>query len=252
MKLFNPWLGLTVVAIALGIWETHRYWGYFLVRPGLLQEVNEFAIVESWGEIDTRSTQSTSEQSELIIQAKTNPSWGKTLEIAQAYCKSASSFFWDPSCLYNQTFLVFSQKQILTPETPRLASTTLSQWHRKLVETGLVYTPKSDWQAIDFRLGMVVVGRDNRDRPMAFVGLQGGQVENDRYPYYEVIFRKPGTGLGDWEAIAQRSFFIEIAGIEQMDPLIWIIETIKWWLFLSPTLLLYYGPKLWRKYRSNP
>ncbi|MEM9771895.1 MAG: hypothetical protein AAF889_09935 [Cyanobacteria bacterium P01_D01_bin.73] len=245
----DPFLLVITAAIALGTWETYRYWGYFLVRPAMLAEVDEISTVETWGDLQAYSYIPGTET--LKIEARENHSWDASLENAESYCKAASNIFWDHSCLYNQAFLNLSQRKILTPETSLLGTGELNKWHQKLMDTGMVRKPSPGWEGNDQREGMVFLGRDRQDKPIAFVGIQGGQVENDHYPYYELIFREVEGSPGEWEITAQRSFYIDIAGYEQLDLFFLGFASIKWLIFLSPILFLLYAPKVWKSFKGD-
>ncbi|MGD1850688.1 MAG: hypothetical protein ACFCBU_08795 [Cyanophyceae cyanobacterium] len=247
--LLNPFLVITVAAIALGAWETYKYWGYFLVRPAMLAEVDEIETVERWGGLEAYSRNP--ETGSLIIEARENYSWNSSVENAESYCAAASHMFWDHSCLYNQALLNLYQQQIVTPETSLLDTAELDKWHQELVKTGMVRSPSPGWESSDSREGMIFLGRDAQDKPIAFVGIQGGQVENDHYPYYELIFREVEGSPGEWEVTAQRTFYIDIAGFEQMDLGFWIFTSLVWFGVLSPLLLLFYTPRLWKSFKGN-
>ena len=48
---------------------------------------------------------------------------------------------------------------------------------------------------------------------LMFVALQGAQIQNDHYPYYELLFTIP-AGSSDWEFVRGQRFFFDVAGIE--------------------------------------
>ncbi len=215
----------------------------------MLAEVDEVATVETWGVLEAYSRIPGTET--LKVAARKDYSWASSVENAESYCKSASTIFWDHSCLYNQAFLNLYQRQILTPKTPLLESKELDSWHQKLMDTDMVRSPSPGWESSDQREGMVFVGRDRQNQPIVFVGIQGGQVENDHYPYYELIFREIEGSPGEWKIAAQRTFYIDIAGYEQLDLGYWIFVSVMWFGLLSPIPLLFYAPRLWRSFKGN-
>lgn len=252
--LINPFFLWIVAAIALGAWETYRYWGYFLIRPALVSEIEEFSTIDAWGTVDSAQSEvdlTDPTNPKLIIESPDNKSWTEVVSDAQENCRSSSNIFFDYPCLSNEAVLKFNQDQLITVDTNQLSSGNLVDWHQVFVETGLVEIPQPDYRGFDSRDGLIAVGRDRQDQPLVFIGLRGGQVENDHYPYYEVILRQKADSPGNWEAIAQRTFAIESAGIEQMDPIVWLIETVKWCLLLSPLLAIVYLPKILKHFNSQ-
>ena len=251
----NPFLLITIAAIAIGAWETYRYWGYFLVRPALVDEIKEFETVEGWGSLEWEESTinwQDLENPELEIGTEAILPWPEVVKAADKSCEKASRFFTAPACLYNEATIYFNSQKLITNDTPQMSSTSLMDWHHgKLVETGLIEIPQTDYLTSDYRLGLIVAGHDRQDTPLMFIGLQGGQVENDHYPYYEVILRRNIDAPGGWEVIAQRIFAIEIAGLEQVDHIIWIYYAVIWWGLLLPIPLLFYAPKLWKRFKAQ-
>ncbi len=59
--------------------------------------------------------------------------------------------------------------------------------------------------------GMVTEFRTTRDSEFLIVTLQGGQVANDHYPFYEFLFLKEVNG---YKLIKRQKFYVDFAGIE--------------------------------------
>ena len=252
--LFNPFTLITIAAIAIGTWETHAYWGYLFVRPKLVDKINDFDTVKSWGTLDRDESSidwKNTAKPQLKIKTAITPSWENVVKEADEFCKNTSRFFTSQTCLYDEATLYFDRQELITAKTPQLSSKALTRWHTKLVENVFIEIPQKQYQDNDYRLGLVVVGRDSKKVPLVFIGLQGGQVENDHYPYYEIILRRKSKKPVKWEVIAERVFSIEIAGFEQMDYIVLIYSIVFWWGILLPIPMLLYGPKWWKKFKTE-
>ncbi|MEM6502213.1 MAG: hypothetical protein AAF685_10285 [Cyanobacteria bacterium P01_C01_bin.89] len=252
----SPILLTLVSAIAIGAWQTYRYWGYFLVRPGLVDEIEDFAVVEKWGTLDRDTAEieinwSNLDRPQLDITTTATTAWEDVVKDANQFCPEISNWFSTPSCLYNEATLYFDRQALVTPRTPQLNATELTQHYQALAKTDLIEVPQTSYLPYDFAVGLIVLGRDRQNQPIVFMGIQGGQVENDHYPYYELIFREIEGSPGEWTIAAQRTFYIDIAGYEQLDLGYWIFVSVMWFGLLSPIPLLFYAPRLWRSFKGN-
>ncbi|MBU4459541.1 MAG: hypothetical protein KJ579_03150, partial [Verrucomicrobia bacterium] len=93
--------------------------------------------------------------------------------------------------------------------------------------TGLLVEPEPGYEKDSGpRGGVIVDARDRAGERLVVMGLVGGQVENDHYPYYELVFAgSPGsTGLA---YVGGQRFFHDFAGIEGAE-----------WYLVWPVLFL--------------
>lgn len=226
------------------------------MRPGLVDEIEDFAVVEKWGTLDRDTAEieinwSNLDRPQLDITTTATTAWEDVVKDANQFCPEISNWFSTPSCLYNEATLYFDRQALVTPRTPQLNATELTQHYQALAKTDLIEVPQTSYLPYDFAVGLIVLGRDRQNQPIVFMGIQGGQVENDHYPYYELIFREIEGSPGEWTIAAQRTFYIDIAGYEQLDLGYWIFVSVMWFGLLSPIPLLFYAPRLWRSFKGN-
>ncbi|MGR3279824.1 hypothetical protein ACSYAD_32735 [Acaryochloris marina NIES-2412] len=103
--------------------------------------------------------------------------------------------------------------------------------HRPIMQSPIIATPCKGYTNHKLR-GMIMIGKTESSQQRAFISLQGEQVEDDHYPYYEGIFAIEQNGKTVQYLEGQR-FFFDIAGLEGFEGLPMII------LLFVPLILIF-------------
>ena len=64
--------------------------------------------------------------------------------------------------------------------------------------------------------GIVLEAEGKEGQRYLFVGVDGGQVSNDHYPYYEFLFHLPGQDAQP-VLVSHHRLFYDVAGFEGME-----------------------------------
>ncbi len=92
--------------------------------------------------------------------------------------------------------------------------------------TGILATPEKGYNDSDLLHGIVVDAVDKSGRRLVFLGLQGMQLSNDHFPYYEMVFSiRPG--MPELSYVRGQRFFYDWAGIEGLEWFgIWLLLSV--------------------------
>jgi hypothetical protein len=223
-KLRRPAMTYGVVAIIMtattflaSIVVSKVYWGYFFARPPLLPEAGEISRVDA---VVPFLTESDDSGNRTIVA---DPSASLLDRLATGKTHGDESF-------EDRILLELERRNLLPPAfsatldgLPDLS--TLIQTSGKLAKSSEGYDSSA-------RLWGIAIGAvDKAGQKLVLLGLRGGQVSNDHYPYYEIMFREPSGG-GQMSLVRSQLFFYDVAGMEGFEG--YVI-----WFFLSiPGILL--------------
>ena len=203
------------------------YWGYYFSPPELPQKIEEFEKVRS---ITPVSSIKRNNGTRIFI-IDTSSSCIKEIQSASENLESScgtgkcSTEYCDSSRIILSLF----KKGKLPKKTPYISPDKLNSLYNYLEKTELLYQGepgyngefKPDAVTGDLiskgdakRLEGIVIEAENEDKqPYLFIAVNGGQVSNDHYPYYEFLFEIP-QDKSTPKLIAHNRFFYEIAGVE--------------------------------------
>ena len=221
-----------IVTFLVSIGISRVYWGHFLSRPALLSEISEIAKVKS------------------IVSFKTelDDSGKRTMVSDAAYSladRIASGKKYGDDCLEERILIDLERRNLL----PVAFATTLDglpDLYALITGSGALASSSKGYDSSAQLRGIAVDATDKSGTRLVIFGLTGGQLSNDHYPYYEMLFRGQKEAAELSFARCQR-FFYDAAGMEGFE---WNVI----WLFLSiPGIVLgivvfTIGKVIWRKY----
>jgi len=229
------------------------YWGYYFSPPGLPQKVEEFEKVRSITPVSSIKRNNGSR----IFKIDTSNSCIKEIQSSTENLKSScgTGKCNTEYCDSSRIILSLSEKGNLPKKTPYISPDKLNSLYNYLEKTELLYkgepgyngelTPdsvsgdlvsKGDGKRLE---GIVVEAEDSNKQPYLFIAVNGGQVTNDHYPYYEFLFEIP-KNKSTPKLVANNRFFYEIAGVEGILEwhFIWIFFIVIGFILSIPITFL--------------
>ena len=97
-----------------------------------------------------------------------------------------------------------------------MSADRLARLYSVLARTGRLEAGEPGYDRAKDLRGVVIEAEGAGGEPLVFVGVQGGEVSNDHYPYYRFLFSGPGPRRRQSLLSAQR-FYFDVAGIEGME-----------------------------------
>ena len=187
------------LAFIAAIGFSKAYWGYYFFRPPLLAEFSNIAQVSALVLVETPDA--TNAMPALVRRGDSS--------LAKDLAYAADNSYDDPA---GRLLLALEQRHLLPAEF----STSLSDLPPLLPlaqASGLMASSETGYESEKFLRGMVVDAVDPAGARLVFLGFHGGQVSNDHYPYYEMLFSAL-AGSSDLKFVRGQRFFFDIAGIE--------------------------------------
>lgn len=204
-------VSMIVVTFLVSIGLSKAYWGYFMSRPALLREVSEVAQVR------------------VVVPFRTesDDSGKRTIVPDNTYSLSdriASGKKYGDESLEERILVELEQRNLL----PAAFATTfdgLPELYLLIQGSGALATSSKGYDSSARLEGVAVDATDKSGNRLVVLGLRGGQLSDDHYPYYEMLFGGQKDAAGLAFARSQR-FFYDAAGMEGFE---WNVI----WLFLS-------------------
>jgi hypothetical protein len=203
-------LGIVCLTFVVSILLSRYYWGYFFSRPGVLPEVNEIAHVHRI--IPIMTVRNTAGEYEFAVRSY---SLARELAYAEEY----------PYENLAQRILVYLHHKHLLPNTITQSLSPYTQLYQQLPQTGLLAKAKPGYTTSGELRGVLVVASTVTEARYVFLSVTGQQVENDHYPFYEMMFDVSAQSEQPVFVRGQR-FFYDVAGLEGFE---WYVV----WFFLS-------------------
>jgi len=200
--LIGIWATLAVGVFVLSIMWNKAEWGYFLRRPDLPSEVDTIACTRAIIPVTTER----SDAGECRIRVDNEFSLSKCLSWAER-----DAYY----CLEGRVLLYLKQRTLL-PNALTLDVADLTGLYDLLPKTGLLAKPQEGYEESHLLTGVVVDAVTQTNRRLVFLGVRGGAVSNDHYPYYEFVFKERDRGQGLTFVQGQR-FFYDVAGTEGFE-----------------------------------
>ena len=224
-----------IVAFLVSIVLSKFEWGYFFARPDVLSEVGEIARVNAVVPVITQ----TNESGKRVFVADADYSFSERIASGKAdsyYCLDAR-------------ILIELERRNLLPEAPATHLDELPDVYSLVQASGMLETSEPGYDSASGLRGVVVDAVDSSGDRLLFLGLKGGQVSNDHYPYYEVLFRQPKGVSGLSFARGQR-FFYDLAGMEGFEwDVVWLVLTVP--AIVGAFVIFTIGRFVWRKVRRE-
>jgi hypothetical protein len=205
-------VGSTLLCLVASLGFSYHYWGYVFMRPPILVAPAEIGKITSLAQVETPYE----EGATLKANGNTLP------DLLSLHKKYNYSFPWGrvPGALFQGGHLHSS-----IPQTSQAILAKL-QSHLKASKDELIDQGEGSYResAGKFR-GTVIEFEDQSGQSMLLASLTSGQVSNDHFAYYELLFPMKGAQLG--ELGRWNKFYYDVAGIEGLE----------WWI-LTPFLSL--------------
>lgn len=207
--------GAVAATFLVSIGLSKVYWGYFLGRPPVPREMGDIVRVAS-------------------VTSVTVGEDGRTVvaDAGAATTNDAAHGRREPYDGVGSRLLVDLEDRGLLPMAYGTALPPMPDPGAWLQTAGLLAKPQAGYETDSARHdGVVVDAVDASGGRLVVVGLRGGQVENDHYPYYEMVFAGAANSTGLAFVRGQR-FFFDIAGSEGTE---WYVV---WPLLAMPGIFL--------------
>jgi hypothetical protein len=199
------------VAFLVSTGGSKIYWGYFFARPALLREVNEIAQVNAVIPIKTESD--VAGKHPIVV----NDDFSLTEAIANGKR--------DPYYCLDERILIELERRKLLPAAHAATFVGLPELCSLVNGSGVLAKSEKGYHSTNFLRGIVVEALDRSGSRLVFLCLEGGQVSNDHYPYYETVFKRR-DGSPELSFVRGQRFFYDVAGMEGA-------EWYSIWPFLS-------------------
>lgn len=229
-------LGVVALAIAGGAITSKLYWGYFFTRPATDPRILGAARFLSVTEFDSTLRTSDAPRSFGPVEALwPQPRTFDPVRVSE-----------DPYYFGQYDVLAEAARRgplAQLPDNPAKLPEVLAALRREAV----LVSPAPGYEGSDYLLGVLVEAEAPTGERWLYVAMHGGQVSNDHYPVYRLLFEDTAAGL----RLRSRSlYFYDVAGVEGLE----------WWM-LACWYVLVSGPVLFaalalisalRRGRSRP
>ncbi len=230
-RFLKTW-GLTFVALTalsggLSIWFSTALWGYPFIAPDLPATVSEFDEILTITPFEAQAEENAPEGSPLTYQlAPERLSDRNYLQPLGDSGYMGSTKCNTEYCHPSRILVQLVEQGSLTEVKPSLTPAQLLQAEQQLRQTDLLLTTDGDYaETVLWESGLIVEAMADGQRHL-FYAINAGQIENDHYPYYEIVFQQDSLAT-PLELVEMNQFFYEIAGIEGADfRAMWILFTM--------------------------
>jgi hypothetical protein len=208
LRLFLP---LAALSAGLGLLFSRWYWGYWLTPPPVPEVVNRFETVRS---VTPLGSVVATDPLTLAVASGWDCDRTSRQSIAGGdYC--ASSRCNTEFCDSYRLLLALGDRDLLQPNLPAIAPSQLPAIETAILNSASWQAAKPGYEDMAKQVsGLVVEAADSQGVQYVAIALNGGQIANDTYPFYEFVFRRSEGGSLEW--VAGQHFFYEIAGLEGM------------------------------------
>jgi hypothetical protein len=197
----RSYLILCVLSFTVSTISSRVYWGYFLFRPRLPSAVRSFQKITAIVPVKTAEASATLPPFVVDTEA--------TIEKSIDYCRK-----YRYECLDERILLFLKAKEML----PLRYSFDLSEFppiKELLTLSGLLASSDEGYESRNFMRGTLVTGIAADGTRLLFLGMVGGQLSNDHYPYYEAVFRLDSDVVPRY--LSGNRFFFDVAGAEGFE-----------------------------------
>jgi hypothetical protein len=204
-------------------------WGYYLSRPPLDRRIAEAPKVVSVTSVGTMT-----DGAERTLAPNPDYSIDRLIE----YGRNDAYY-----SLGERSLIALKDGGKLPTSPPQMSPDRLARLYGVLERTGRLEAGESGYDHAKDLRGVVIEAEGADGVPLLFAGVQGREVSNDHYPYYEFLFSGGGEAVEPVLLSAQR-FYFDVAGIEGMEWPAFFVGFSALGLVLSvPATLL--GMALW-------
>lgn len=220
---------LIIVNVSIGV-ASKNYWGYSFKRPAIFKEVESALKVEKASTIYSIDKDGRKEfildtvKIDENLLGRKDPYYGRRNRIFMTFEDNASKHGY----LYNWY-------KVLLDTTREISTERLELINQEIYNSDIIEPGESGWDESKNVNGEIVEFMTEDSLRFIYAGLNGGQVENDHYPFYEFLF---SINNGTVKLKKTNKFFTDIAGIEgieysSIEPIIMTLITIILFLVYS-------------------
>lgn len=210
LKIFLFGTGLAaVLSFLAAIGVSKAYWGYFIRRPSVDRSIYQIEQVVSLTALRSEK------QPDGSVRFVTHD--GYSIADRLSVCRDHRSWV-SYYCLEERILATLDDLGKLPPSSQQMPSHELAALYSRLEATQLLHKGAPGYDRARELMGIALVAEGRGRQRYLIVGVTGGQVSNDHYPYYEFLFRLPEEGPGPI-LLSCRRFFYDVAGLEGMDGL---------------------------------
>lgn len=205
-------LAMILLTFLMAISISKAYWGYYFSRPSVFEETRAFDKVPAvvFFQINTDDTGKhslTSDSSETFSRTNNPTNSDDYYDLKERILKN----------LANRNLL---------PAEPAKTFDGFPDLDTLIHQSGVLDPWDGKYDSWSKRSGVAVQALDKSGSPFLFIGLRGGQISNDHYPFYEILLRgnKDST---EFNLIRSQVFYFDVAGMEGTEwPVIWLYIVI--------------------------
>ena len=209
-------------------------WGYYLNRPPVARRIAKARRIDS---VTFVTTQTDDRGDSTFL-----PDPSRTIDEAIRHGRHDSYY-----CLSARALIALQDRGAL-PLDPRPMDPDRLSWLYDIVDrTGHLeaggtydddYGRTHPYTEAKHLKGVVIEALGADGAPIVFIGVSGGEVSNDHYPYYEFLFSGVSTRGGP-ELLSWQRFYYDVAGLEGMEwPAIFVIFSIIEFAIALPSMML--------------
>jgi hypothetical protein len=202
-------LPILILGTAIGGYLNHEYWGYVFRRPTVFTELKEAKTIVSISNIKKASN-------DEDFSTYTDTTLSKRLfgreDIYYGNLDRPIMVFLDRA---NMNGGLYDWHKVSIDSSKKVSPPILRQVSTLLVDSDLLVPPNEGYEGRGDRLtGRLIEFRTVDNREFFHASLKSGEVANDHYPYYEVLFQEDGSEI---ELVKSQHFFTDFAGYEGME-----------------------------------
>jgi len=216
----------TIAALAGG-GLLYDYWGYMWFKPPVPAEIREASRV-----VHVTPLKNTNDTPDCTLERDPEYSIQKgiTFERSRAH-------LWDKREAAERMLVVLEDRSLspaaATPD-PALIPADL---YRELREKGVVLPGDRGYERGRCVWGLAIEVADAGGRATLVVGLNGNEIANDHYPYYQATLSRPGA---IWRVIGSQTIYSDLAGIEFLQPpVLSVVLFIPTFLIVAALVVVY-------------
>jgi len=208
-------LGLVVVLSFLAaIGASKLYWGYYTRPPSLDRRIRGIERVVCLTAVGPERRPDGS------IGFVTNDAYRVTDGLSACRANVDRTFY---DCFSERIIVALENLGKLPASLDRMSAEELAALYGHLDATGLLHDGSPGYDRAKELRGIVLEAEGKNGQHLLFVGVDGGQVSNDHYPYYEFLFHLPGQD-SEPVLLSYNRLYYDVAGIEGLQwPSAWLI-----------------------------
>mgnify|MGYP001043212750 CR=1 FL=1 len=204
---------LAVISLAffVSIAFSRIYWGYAFHRPSVPPELRDVTEVSTIISVVTEQT--AMGKYRFVIDPRAS------IDETLAYAKE------HPTGNNGERILVQLDDKHLLPEEMATFFGPYADLYDRLPDTGLLARAQDGYTSAGLLRGFIVEARDRSASQLVFLSATGGQVSNDHYPCYEMVFERDPRS-GQLTFINGQRYFFDVAGIEGVTwAALWLVAS---------------------------